>query len=232
MPKQSIREIDRTGGETVANLDYTVFVPGTYLTYKDANNKDVVLRGTFTNASDFDKTFTNVTVNTFAIPYREDYGFLMAYELLKKGLTIEFVPVYKLGVTDGQTAVEVTKTLINSLHRDEHGKFDYPEITTNFDAQSFLTDLYNEFSDRAKYDLRFITIGGINNSFEGDVGLLFEEASVEAIKCAGNRADAVAILDAAEKGDAPIDSFYSVWEGEDGGQPVYSPTEETGYEHK
>ena len=52
-----------------------------------------------------------------------------------------------------------------------------------------IEDLYKEFSDKGKYDLRFITALG----FDGNEA--YEEAAKYALKCAGDRGDACALLD-------------------------------------
>ena len=194
MPKVNIREIDNTGTETLEYLDYTVLIPGPYLEYSDGVQKKV-LQGLFTKASDFNKTFTNVTFNNKVAPYAKDIGFLTAYELLKNGLTVFFVPTYEY-------TSDTTKVLVDCFNQ-------FVEITDLDAAQTYLKKLFQEFTDKGKYDLRFISIGGIDDSLLPGV---FDIASQEALTAAGDRGDSVAVLGVPETCNLQnIDFFYEVY---------------------
>lgn len=162
MPKVSIREIDNTGGETLEYLNYTVLIPGPELTYKDKDGNTVVLDGLFTTAKEI--TGLDLSSGSDKTEFKKDLGYLMAVELLGRGLSVQYVPAYRL---------------------DASGDF----VESLFTEYS---ELFSEFEDKGKYDLRFITIGGISDDIAA--------ASIEALRCAGNRGDAVAVLSVPKKG--------------------------------
>ena len=195
MPKISIREIDSTGGETLEYLNYTVLVPGVRLCNKITDTKTGIItltpvEGLFTSAGDLAKynlvaaslvpgsedkpTYTETT----GYDIKTDIGFIYLYGLLKRGLSVYYAPAYEVSIDD--VTHEVTKTLIE-------------------DEATF----FNEFTDKGKYDLRFISLGGITEGIKSsDVAdsRPFEKANKAAIKCAGDRGDAVAVLSVPEHG--------------------------------
>ena len=172
MPKVSIREIDNTGTELNEYLDYTVLIPAVQLKYK-VGDTDVEVKGLFTDTSILDKSMVNPTGPT-GTNYYEDNGYLMAYNLLQRGLSVYYYPAY---VYELDTESKYSKKLIKE--------------NTQTEAE-FYENLFKEFEDKGKYDLRFITIGGLPDSD-------YTTASINALKCAGNRGDATAILRIPEK---------------------------------
>ena len=177
MPKVSIREIDNTGAETREYLNYTVLIPGPKLQYTTTDSKGTtsyhVLEGLFTKASQI----TNLKfVSTTPAGFETELGYLMACQLLSKGLSVYFFPAYTLTENTAATPKVLVKTLDKQV-----GETD----------SAALERIFKEFSDKGKYDLRFITIGGIDESISDAV---FNKATLEAWRCAGDRGDAVAIL--------------------------------------
>lgn len=195
MPKISIREIDSTGGETLEYLNYTVLVPGVRLCNKITDTKTGIItltpvEGLFTSARDLAKynlvaaslvpgsednpTYTETT----GYKIETDIGFIYLYGLLKRGLSVYYAPAYEVSIDD--VTHKVTKTLIG-------------------DEKEF----FKEFADKGKYDLRFISLGGITEGIKSSDAAdsnPFENANIAAIKCAGDRGDAVAVLSVPEHG--------------------------------
>lgn len=190
MPKVSIREIDNTGAELNEYLDYTVLIPGVFLEYYTDDNKTQteILEGLFTDSEKF-INMLNVEFVEKSGPNGEDYqndiGFVMAYKLLQLGLSVYYYPTYEY-ITSGESGE--TETQIKVVNKE--GK-----IITSY------VDIFNSFSDKAKYDLRFITLGGLTNIL-GDSSFTYSLLAEDAIKCAGNRGDAIAVLGLPE-----VDSF-------------------------
>lgn len=166
MPSVNIREIDNTGSETVSYLDYTVLVPGMHLKVPgEESGKFIPFEGLFTSVTDFEAhkgEFYDLDGDS-CNPWEADpLGFFVAYHLVARGLSVQYVGAYKDGSESGDGAIV-----------DSEGK--------SISADTF----YKQFEDKGLYDLRFITVGGIKDS----------GADNAAIKCAGNRGDAVALLD-------------------------------------
>ena len=208
MPKVSIREIDNTGSEVLQPLDYTVLIPAPTLYYKaskdatqatvlDSRNSKINI---LTKPSDITSLIlsndpTKVVGSGTSTPdfILKDLGYIIAVELLKKGLSVCFVPAYTLD-NDGNVTVTVDNTF------------------------------FDEFQDRGRYDLRFITLGGINSNIT--------EFSQKALICAGERGDAVAVLGVPENGSTIkgysvyVNKSQSVWvyrkDAADGFEPEYT----------
>ena len=188
MPKVSIREIDNTGGETLEYLNYTVLIPGPklgkakagstteYEAFEPAEPLTSVKELADLEALDEH----NAKVNT---NFKADLGFLMMTELLAKGVSVFYVPAYILSESTADDVPVISAALAD---------FDLNEQKDGF----------AKFSDRGRYDLRFITLGGLFNVEDKD-----RSYSKQALNCAGNRGDAVALLDIPEKGSNQI-MFY------------------------
>ena len=188
MPKTVIREIDYTGGENFEYQDFTVLIPGMRLVKTDTNT-NYTIDGLYTKLSDFDnkvKEAEKLEVDGIE-DFKKDESYVMAYELLKRGLSVQFVGIYE---ADGDLVYEDGSTVQDA------------------DADKFLEEFYDKFKDLGLYDLRFITTGGIKNKeseTETEVNDIFLKASQEALKCAGERGDAVACLYVPEKGYLPAE---------------------------
>lgn len=212
MPKVSIREIDNTGGENLQYLDYTVLIPGPELKFKfdSKDTTDTILDsrnpkiGVLTKTTFLNKTFTNVN----NINYKADLGYLMAKELVNQGLSVLFVPAYTIRAEGASKPNPVIDHLLDDVILD-------PENDENF---------FKDFADRGKYDLRFISIGGLYQLNDNED---VEKALKSVLLCAGNRGDAVATLSVPEEGSdtdmAPL--MYSVYKKDSS----YSKDPTTGY---
>lgn len=171
MPKVSIREIDNTGTELNEYLDYTVLIPAIKLEYSVGEDETKEVKGLFTDTSILDKTMVNPT-GPDGINYYEDDSYLMAYNLLQQGLSVYYYPAYIYEINEQS---KYTKKLIKESTKT---------------SEEFYTELFKEFEDKGKYDLRFITIGGLPD---------YITASINALTCAGNRGDAIAVLGVPEE---------------------------------
>lgn len=182
MPKVSIREIDNTGAEQLEYLNYTVLIPGPKL--------GKLQQGSTIKCDPFEPseplTSTKELKDLVAIDSKnekvsvaveDELGFLMMRELLAKGLSVFYVPAYTLLDTEG-------------------GKTALPD----FDLYDNSKDGFAKFSDRGRYDLRFITIGGLEDNQD-------RSYSKQALKCAAFRGDAVALLDIPADGNNNV-MFY------------------------
>ena len=106
----------------------------------------------------------------------DDIGYLAAVEFVKRGLSVYYESAYTVNSKNEQVLIE-----------------------------SSYAKLFSKFTDKGRYDLRFITIGGLNvldDSNESGSADETPQSSVAALLCAGERGDAVAVLSAPEK--API----------------------------
>ena len=180
MPKVSIREIDNTGAEQLEYLNYTVLIPGPKLGK---------LKGSSTTECDPFEPSEPLTStkelkdlvaidgenNKVNVVVEDELGFLIMRELLAKGLSVFYVPAYTLDTAGGKTAL--------------------PDFDLNSEKDGFA-----KFSDRGRYDLRFITIGGLEDD-------QYRSYSKQALKCAAFRGDAVALLDIPANGDNNV-MFY------------------------
>lgn len=186
MPSVNIREIDNTGSETVSYLDYTVLVPGMHLQVPGEESGEFVpFEGLFTSVADFEAhkdEFYDLDEKSCNPWDKDPLGFFVAYHLVARGLSVQYVGAYKSGDESGDETIIVI---------DSEGK---PKPVS---AEKF----YERFEDKGLYDLRFITVGGIKDSAADDA----------AIKCAGNRGDAIALLDVPqaylpdESGSEPVE---------------------------
>lgn len=176
MPKITIREIDKTtiAGTAQSTTAVAVLGPningfksGRYLTYNS-----------FVNALESLESGVEV-------PY-EDLGVELAGEILKQGLPIIYVSCYDISVDEESGAPIKTVAF---------------EDTTGVEA---VNAVYKLLEDRGLFgDLRFITVGGLadcdvdlNAGESGEVELKTNVYAYEkAIQCAGNRGDAVALVD-------------------------------------
>ena len=143
------------------------------------------LQGVFATATDFKDAYKAITF-TNAAEIEADLGFRLAYEILSKGLPIQYVTAYTHSVTDESGVV--TPSL--------------KEIET----------LFTLLKDKGVFgDVRFITIGGlaqfktIIEDESGDSTRICDIAARYALQCAGDRGDAIAVLDYIPK-DAAYDS--------------------------
>lgn len=184
MPSINIREIDRTGSDLVDYLDYTVLVPGLILNYKDETGEIVMLEGLLTNVSDLIKEYVDAPKG-----YNEDLGFVMTHQLLSRGMSVYYVPAYEyITPESGESGLQSEGGY--SLRRVKK-----PDGVHYFSEDKFLEYLFKGFQDKGKYDLRFITIGGL---FQ--LEYFRTDAYRYAIKCAAERGDAVALVDVPERG--------------------------------
>lgn len=206
MPKVNIRELDLTGAETIEQLNYTVLVPGTslYIASDDLESgelptsTDVVLfQGLLTSVNDLNRDFY-VPGDESGDPYKKvsaddlnkDIGFVSAYQFLSKGLSVQYVAAYT-----GIAVLDPESDAITPIFIGDDETLDQNDADTFFDI----------FSDKGKYDLRFITLGGLvalqplreADTNDNNYGYVCNAA----IKCAGNRGDAVALIDVPIKGN-------------------------------
>lgn len=215
MPKVSIREIDNTGSETLEYLNYTVLIPGPKLTYIDDKEQTHVLGlgegdkvEIYTKASDI----TGLSFVDAPAGYKTELGYLMATQLLSQGLSVCFFPAYTIE-EDPNKEGALIKRLI---------------VPTGKTASEALEEMFKEFADKGKYDLRFITLGGIDETLSTSI---FEKATIEAWRCAGDRGDAVAILNT-PKSLSGTPNFYSVYKHKHSDPDEYSKDPAEGFELK
>lgn len=175
MPKISIREIDNTGSEVFEYDDYCVLVPG--LKFECELPKEGctgTLDGHYDNFQSFrsalETIFEHQSLESGAPAvdpkFMDDIGFITACECLRNGLSVQYVGAY------------------NSPNAED----------LNYVESGFYDDLFNEYTDKGKYDIRFITIGGLKS----------DDARIAALNAAATRGDAKAILDVNE------DSFENI----------------------
>ena len=172
MPKINIREIDNTGLEAQEFTEYLVLIPGIGLpkTELDAEGNEVLVEGKyvdsyFETADALKNKFDKVS--KFVPNYTDDLGYKIAYYILQAGLPIQYVSAY----TDAEDAEAIALD------------------------KSKLDEIYKEYEDRGKYDVRFITLGGIPSN----------PTTIQTIlECAGNRGDAVAVCSVPQKGEISV----------------------------
>lgn len=97
-----------------------------------------------------------------------DLGYLTAVEFVKRGLSVYYKSAYTVETVENEKSIEL------------------------IDAEDY-DELFAEFVDKGKYDLRFITIGGLPELDEG-TDHAEPKAYVAALRCAGDRGDAVAVM--------------------------------------
>lgn len=218
MPKVTIREIDNTGSDIEEFSDYTVFVPGIQLTITttDETTKETVdtpFNGLISSVSTFKQFLANKTADQIEI-IEKDKGFVLAKELVNKGLI-----VYYAGAYTAYDADDGHITTWNKQYDEETG-----EELTEWDPEVF----FHEFADKAKYDLRFITIGGLPllGHDGNEVGTSTERIkpvhSYAALRCASDRGDAVAVLDIPQGSVQIIDAIDKGQTPEDPSTWIYS----------
>ena len=175
MPKVSIREIDNTGSETLEYLNYTVLIPGPKLGFWTKDDQDV----------DVFKEFTVKKSDIFKSP---------------KDFPEDLEPFNEGSVFD-KGSYDYKKDLGHLMIRELLSKgltVKYvPAYTVDKDYDITATEnssFFRAYKDKGLIDLRFITIGGLSRLED------YVEFAQEALMCAGDRGDAVAILDVPEKG--------------------------------
>ena len=191
MPKVTIREFDRTGSNEVSYLDYTVLVPGVKVAYTDATDEEISLDGLYEDFKSFQTAYANISSkiskpkesgsksgsesesnsesSESSLEFPKDYGLRAAGELLKCGLSVQYVGAYENAITEDGATVTIT-------------------LEKGTEKSKAISDIFSEFEDKSKYDLRFIYLGGFCNTDSHD------SACTAAITCAGNRGDALAVI--------------------------------------
>ena len=188
MPSVNIREIDTTGSDVVTYQDYTVLVPGPVLSYTEGEESKK-LEGLITSTSEFVHNYD--AQSTVA---QKDLGFVTAYQLVKRGFPVYYFPAYNY-----------SEDAITGLPVRDYATYLDP-FTGKGNVQYTADNLFDDFTDKGKYDIRFITIGGL---FEEETEVV--AVSQSAIACAAKRGDAVALVDVPEAGylDEPAESGES-----------------------
>lgn len=164
MPKISIREIDNTGSETLTYDDYCVLVPGIKFECKTTDEDcDGTIDGHYATFEAFKNKLVTIfkhqrEESSIDEKFMDDIGFITACECLRNGLSIQYVGVYD--------------------------KPNGEDLNKNYDY----TVLFNEYTDKGKYDIRFISCGGLTAN----------AAKKAALNVAATRGDAKAVLDAGE----------------------------------
>jgi hypothetical protein len=209
MPSTDIREIDNTAAEEATYDDYVVLVPGS-----------------ITNASYTSPTlFSSLTAFKAAVckkigsSYQEPtgLGYKRAVELLNLGLKVLYAPynsvasytVYKSGTKYAATQIEDSYVL-TPLTLTEYAALGSATqllctaiLKTDSHSTAATVYSYDDFEDRAKYDIRFFLLGDALS--EADVTdndttvSLVKLASQNAIKSAATRGDAIALVDIPEE---------------------------------
>ena len=221
MPKVSIREIDTTGGEQLEFLNYTVVIPGPVLADSKGNklaaglitkaelNTFSAKVGKVDTAGEVDGFLSDTDASNFL---KQDLGFIMIKELLNRGLTIYYVPAYGWKVD-----ANPNYSFADNLERLTI--FEQAEWPDNEGEVSSNPFKILKIHDRGFCDVRFITLGGLNQ-IEDKVTFEIQKCALE---CAGDRGDAVALLDVptiAEDDERKLDNADIIDEWINGGLPA------------
>ena len=201
MPRVNIREIDLTGSENTTYVENIALVPGVKIELLDPETGSVMLddkgnaltlNGTFETLEQFENKVADIFIALEKLPavvesgesgeedpnanlraienyFIQDKGYATAYLILNGGLPIEYVGLYDLQVTQPNESGE--SYIVRPIHVND--------------------ELYKGYADRGKYDPKFITVP--------DFDYIEDEATIKklgeaAIKCAGDRGDAYALL--------------------------------------
>ncbi len=152
---------------------------------------------------------THSTLIALDLNTKRDYGFIYSCYLLSQGIPVYYVPAYTesdllsaedtMSITPSQfVTAEVTDTEGNvttkevlSSHADEE--------TTIVTGPHYMFD-FNTFTDRGLYDIRFITIAGLEK----------DEFLSKAMLAAATRGDSALITSAPSKGEQFLKVTYNV----------------------
>ena len=195
MPKVSIREIDSTGSETLQYLNYTVLIPGPKLGYYTEDPKDPTKK----IFVEFKPKITDVYTSTKDLP---------------KGLEPiddDGEPVFAEGKYDYKKdlghlmIVELLSKGLSVHYAPAYTLSDDYYVSPVARTRQEIIDFFEPFTDKGKIDLRFITTGGLSK-----VDSHYTEFAEAALKCAGKRGDAVALLDVPEK-DLNTSDLIDTW---------------------
>lgn len=219
MPRVNIREIDNTGSDTRSYIENIALLPALKLEGYDEDDNLITVDGTYTTLASFEAQVKKVlktreiewidpegepdkykaeraavqNLNNIKDVFIQDKGYAMAHILLSYGLPIDYKGVYNLIVTYLESG-------------------DYATVTPNIqelEGKEVIKNLYTEYSDKGKYDGKFIlppyidldktvtttdrtvTPNKIIRSIEERFIINVDE---RAMQCAGNRGDSYALI--------------------------------------
>ena len=163
MPKVNIREIDNTGSEQQTFVENIVLMPG--LIINEYDKQGVKTGNTVDGLYEDSEEFIN-KVEQYISTYPQS-----------ETNTVK-VPDYKNDLGFIMT-IYLLKSGLPVQYFGAYNEGQDPTYTE-------LSDLYTQYEDRGKYDIRFVTPGGLRSA----------EAFQAALECAGNRGDAVMLCSA------------------------------------
>jgi len=215
MPRVNIREIDNTGSGSRGYIENIALLPALKLEGYDEDDTLITVDGTYTTLASFEqqveKVFKTIEIewddpekykdeiaaqtklDAIKDVFIQDKGYAMAHMLLSYGLPIDYKGIYNLDVTylDSGEEYAVVKPNISELEGSE-----------------IVKNLYKDYSDKGKYDGKFILPPYIDLDKEEplerdpDTGKLVKginerfiiNVDQRAMECAGNRGDSYALI--------------------------------------
>lgn len=210
MPRVNIREIDNTGSDTRSYIENIALLPALKIEGYDKDRNLITVDGTYTTLSAFEaqvlKVFETISVEwesgdeveqkakdeliRMKDVFIQDKGYAMAHILLTYGLPIDYKGLYTLTINSQESGEYVTVE---------------PNIDDLKDS-GLLSKLYDDYSDKAKYDGKFILPPYIDLNvkeeeeiIDGQVVPGIKErfilaSDTLAIKCGGTRGDSYGLV--------------------------------------
>ncbi len=199
MPSVNIREIDRTGNEALTYIENMALISGVKIEVYDEKGELVSLDGEYASLASFkariteifeildntvfesgEEAETNEKLRKIIHLFLKDKGLAMAYMSLSNGLPIQYLGLYDL---------DFEENLDSGEESDVQPKFDFTEK-----GVSNLVNIFEEFTDRGKYDFKFITAPYIDvNTKDEDKASFITSLNRIVTKVAGDRGDAYAL---------------------------------------
>ena len=242
MPSVNIREIDRTGNEAISYIENMALISGVKIEVYDADGQLVSLDGEYTSLTSFknriteifgilDSTVfesgeeqeTNEKLRNISHLFIKDKGFAMAYLTLSNGLPVQYFGLYDLSYETNLDSGEESEV-------EPDFNFDVTPKAGGTDSpyDEMLNDIvekFEEFTDRGKYDFKFIAAPYIDvNSEKGPYIELKDGSKKVAVrdsfinsldkivtKVAGDRGEAIGLTYAPSymKKSTEVDAFIN-----------------------
>lgn len=250
MPSVNIREIDRTGNEAITYIENMALISGVKIEVYNSDKELVSLDGEYQSLASFKSRVTEIfdildstvfesgeeeyeevnnKLRNIMYLFIKDKGFAMAYLTLSKGLPVQYFGLYDLKYDtdlDSGDESDVEPDFTFDINPAEPG-----EESPYANMLNDITNKFEEFSDRGKYDFKFISAPYIDiNSKQGpyindDEKRPVRDSFVNSLnrivtKVAGDRGDAIALGYAPSyfKKSTEIDS----WMNTDSNKKFYS----------